>query len=168
MLGINLVFAGFALSLNGLSYLIEVDEKVKGMTNVLVGIVIGINAIFQTAQATDHVNFGFAAAMWLFALNYLVIATHIFFDSKNWKIFGLYGLFAAMVSMIFMAETLATSGPWELVVMWLMWAILWGQSFFAILLENKTIDRLTPHILILNGVTSTFIPGILILLGVIL
>jgi len=168
MLGVNLVFAGFALSLNGLSYLMTVDDKVKGVANVLVGIVIGINAIFQTAQAVDHVTFGFAAAMWLFALNYFVIAAHIFFGSTNWKVFGLYGLFAAIVSLIFMTETIVLGGPWELIFMWLMWAVLWAQGFVSIVLENEVINKLTPHVLILNGVTSTFIPGILILLDVIL
>ena len=168
MLGVNLVFAGFALSLNGMSYFVSVDDRVKGLANVLVGFVIGINAVFQTSGATDHVTFGFAAAMWLFALNYFVIAAHIFFKSDNWKVFGLYGLFAAIVSIIFGLETVVNSGPWEMIFMWFMWAILWGQGFLAILLEFKKVDKFIPHVLILNGVASTFVPGILILLGIIL
>jgi len=168
MLGVNLVFAGFALTLNGMSYLMSVDDKVKAFANVLVGIVIGINAIFQTASATDFITFGFSAAMWLFALNYFIIAAHIFFESVNWKVFGLYGLFAAIVSVIFGVDTIVNHGPWEMIFMWLMWAILWGQSFLAIILELKKVDKWTPHVLILNGITSTFVPGILILLGIIL
>ena len=34
--------------------------------------------------------------------------------------------------------------------------------------SNKNVDKYTPHILILNGIASTFIPGFLILLGIIL
>jgi hypothetical protein len=49
-----------------------------------------------------------------------------------------------------------------------MWGVLWAQSFLASLLCIKAIDKFSPHILILNGVASTFIPGFLILLGVIL
>lgn len=168
MLGVNLVFAGFALSLNGLSYFMEVDNKVKGVLNVLVGIVIGINAVFQVVQATDYVTFGFAAATWLFSLNYFLIAAHIFVKSSNWKVFGLYSGFAAIMSLIFMVDTTIHSGPWEMIFMWAMWAILWGQGFFAIVFENKLIDKLTPHVLILNGLISTFVPGISILLGIIL
>jgi len=168
VLGVNLLFAGFALTLNGVSYLIPVDAKAKGLANILVGVVIATNAIFQTAQATNHVTFGFSAAMWLFALNYFIIAAHIFFKSDNWKVFGLYGLFASIVSFTFMSETILTNGPWEMVYLWAMWGLLWAQSFLAIMVGSKAVDKFTPHILILNGIASTFIPGFLILMGVIL
>ena len=168
MLGVNLLFAGFALTLNGISYLTEVDNKVKGIANILVGIVIAINAVFQTHMATDHVTFGFSAAMWLFALNYFIIAAHLLLGSENWKVFGMYGLFASIVSVVFAGDTILNNGPWEMVYMWSMWAVLWAQTFFAIMLEVKSINKLTPHILILNGIASTFIPGFLILLGIIL
>ena len=168
MLGVNLLFAGFALTLNGLGYFMALDNRVKGIVNLLVGLVIGINAVFQTAQATDHISFAFSAAMWLFALNYFIIAAHILFKSENWKVFGLYGLFASLVSFTFAGEAFFTDAPWELVYLWGMWGILWAQSFLAIILGLKSIDKLTPHVLILNGIASTFVPGFLILLGFIL
>jgi len=167
VLGVNLLFAGFALTLNGVSYLTVVDTKVKGVVNVLVGTVIAINAVFQVSRATSYVEFGFSAAMWLFALNYFIIAAHIFFNSDNWKAFGLYGLFASIVSFTFAGQAIVTNAPWELVYLWCMWGVLWAQSFLAIMAGIKAVDRFTPHILILNGVASTFIPGFLILLGVI-
>jgi len=168
LLGVNLLFAGFALTLNGVSYITAVDNKVKGMVNIFVGAIIAINAVFQTGQATDHITYGFAAAMWLFALNYFVIASHIFFKSENWKAFGLYGLFASLVSFTFAVDAIIAGSPGVLIYMWCMWGVLWAQSFFAILLNIRSIDRLTPHVLILNGIASTFVPGFLILLGVIL
>jgi len=168
LLGVNLLFAGFALSLNGISYYVTVDEKAKGTVNVLVGAVIGINAVFQTAQATNYSTFGFAAAMWLFALNYLIIGAHIFFKSANWKVFGLYGLFASIVSFTFAGEALFTGAPLVLVYLWCMWGLLWTQGFLASLFGIKSVDKFSPHILILNGIASTFIPGFLILLGIIL
>jgi hypothetical protein len=106
--------------------------------------------------------------MWLFALNYFIIAAHLLFKSENWKVFGLYGLFASIVSFTFAGETILTGGPWELIYMWCMWGALWAQSFLAIMVGIRAVDRFTPHILILNGIASTFIPGLLILLGVIL
>jgi|GEM_PF-563865 len=183
MLGVNLIFAGFALTLNGLSYRMEVDNKVKAIANILVGLVIGINAIFMTAQAANHVYlatdnalphfvyFGFSAAMWMFSLNYFVIAAHILLGSTNWKVFGVYSLFAMAVSFVFAADTimgLPYGAPVEMVFLWLMWAVLWLQSVLAILFGSTAIDKFSPHILVINGVFSTFIPGILILLGVIL
>jgi len=168
MLGVNLLFAGFALSLNGVSYLVPVDDRVKGVANVLVGLIIAINAIFQTAQATGYVTFGFSAAMWLFALNYFIIAAHIFFKCENWKAFGLYEFFASVVSFVFACESIITGGPAVMVYLWAMWGVLWAQGFMSIMLDMKSVDKFSPHILILNGVASTFIPGFLILLGIIL
>ena len=168
MLGVNLLFAGFALTLNGVSYITAVDNKAKAMANIFVGLVIAINAVFQTVQAVDHVTFGFSAAMWLFAINYFIIGVHILFGATNWKVFGLYGLFASIISFVFAIDTVIATGPWEMIYMWGMWGLLWAQSFFAIMLGIKAIDKLTPHILILNGIASTFIPGFLILLGIIL
>lgn len=168
VLGVNLLFAGFALTLNGVSYLIDVDDRVKGVINLSVGLIIAINAVFQTTASTDHVSFGFAAAMWLFALNYFVIAAHIFFKSDNWKAFGLFSLFALLVSFTFAVDTVVGGGPWEMIYLWAMWGILWTQSFLAILLGLKAVDKFTPHVLIANGIASTFVPGLLILLGIIL
>jgi len=168
VLGVNLVFAGFALVLNGVSYLMPVDNKVKSVVNLLVGLIIALNAVIQTTLASDHISFGFAAAMWMFALNYFIIAAHIFFNSENWKTFGLFSLFASIVSLTFAGDILFNGGPAVMVYLWVMWACLWLQSFGALLLDNKAIDKLSPYILILNGVASTFVPGLLILLGIIL
>jgi len=168
MLGVNLLFAGFALTLNGVSYYIPVDKKVKGVINVLVGAVIAVNAVFSTAHAADHVGFGITAATWMFALNYFIIAAHVLCGSENWKAFGLYALFASVVSFVFAGESIVTGAPWEFIYMWGMWGVLWAQGCLAILAGIKAIDKLTPHTLILNGVASTFVPGILILLGIIL
>jgi hypothetical protein len=168
MLGVNLLFAGFALTLNGVSYLIPVDNKAKGLANIFVGSVIGVNAVFQTAAADSYTTFGFSAAMWLFALNYFIIAAHILFKSENWKVFGLYSLFASLVSFAFAAEAIIINAPAVLIYLWCMWGVLWAQSFFAVMLGSKKIDKLTPYVLILNGVASTFVPGFLILSGVIL
>jgi len=168
MLGVNLIFAGFALTLNGVSYFVPVDQKVKGIINILVGAVIAVNAVFSTIHAADHTAFSIAAATWMFALNYLIIAAHILFGSENWKAFGLYALFASIISFVFAGESIITGAPWVLVYLWCMWGVLWAQNCLAILVGIKAVDKLTPHTLICNGIASTFVPGILILLGVIL
>ena len=168
MLGVNLIFAGFALVVNGVSYMMPVDDRVKGIINLLVGLIIAINAVFQISVATNHLAFGFAAAMWMFALNYFIIAAHIFYKSENWKIFGLFSLFASIVSFVFAGDLLFTGGPVVMIFLWLMWALLWLQSFVAILLESTFVDKMGPYVLIANGIISTFVPGLLILLGIIL
>ena len=171
MLGINLIFAGFALSLNGLSYFVTVDERARSLVNVFVGAIIAINAIMQTQiaiESSTHTAFGFAAATWLFAINYFVIAAHIHFKSNNWKVFGLYSVFASAIALSFAIDNLLTSGPAVMLYLWLMWAILWAQSGLAIMTGLKVVDRLTPYVLLANGIASTFVPGILMVHGMIL
>ncbi|MCL2357959.1 MAG: AmiS/UreI family transporter [Defluviitaleaceae bacterium] len=173
MLGVNLLFAGFALTLNGIAYRsTTMDNRVKAIANILVGLVIGTNAIFQTSQSAAFWQFGFAAAMWMFSLNYFLIAAHILLKAADWKIFGIFSGFAAIVSLIFLGETIfivIVDGAPDLIPMiylWVMWMLLWLQNCLAVF--SKAIDKLSPFTLILNGVASTFIPGALILLGVIL
>lgn len=167
MLGINLIFAGFALTLNGLSYVTTVDRRVRGVANVLVGIVIGVNAILQVSQSACHTTFGFSAIMWMFSLNYFIIAAHIFFRSESWSVFALYALFATLVSFAFTTEAIVLGASWVMIYLWVMWSLLWLQSFIALLPRMKVVDKFSPHILIVNGIASTFVPGILILLGII-
>ena len=166
MLGINIVFAGFALTLNGLSYIKEFDSRARGLANAFVGTIIGLNAIFQVANASCYVGFGISASMWLFAVNYFLIAAHVLLKADNWKVYGLYSLFASVASFVFAGEALV-AGLWIMFYLWCMWGGLWAQHFIAISLDNKKVDKYTPHILILNGITSTFVPGLLILLGII-
>jgi len=178
MLAINIIFAGFVLSLNGFS-LIEkarIDQKVKGAINLVVGILIAVNAVIQTILAagmtqypysdSQMMHFGFAAAMWLFAINYLILAFHIFFKAESYKAFGLFSAFAVIVSLIFAIETIVARGGWLFIYLWFMWAVLWLQSFLAMMLEIKWAAKLSVPILIINGVLSTFLPGMLMVLGV--
>ena len=168
MLGINIIFAGFTLTLNGVSYFVNVDNKAKGIANLITGFIIGFNAVIQTTGATDHVGFAIAAAMWLFSVNYLIIGAHTLLGCENWKVFGLYSLFASITSFVFAGEVIVVGAPLVLTYLWGMWGLLWLQSFLAIFLGIKIVDKYTPHILIINGIASTFVPGLLILLGVIL
>ena len=176
MLAINIIFAGFVLTLNGISFFekAKIDQKVKGAANALVGVLIAINAVLQTISATTFYEFGFAAAMWLFAANYLILAFYIFLKAENYGTFGVFSAFATIVSLIFAIEqiiTLASAyGHWMngiFIFLWGMWALLWLQSFLSTFFNNKFINKLTPYILIANGVLSTFVPGMLMVLGVI-
>ena len=176
MLAINIIFAGFVLTLNGFSLIerAKIDQKVKGAINLTVGILIAINAIIQTIIADSMMEFGFAAAMWLFAINYLILAFHIFLKAESYKAFGLFSGFATIVSLIFamhnmyLAITAAEVAAFGIVIiiLWFMWAILWLQSFLAMTLEIKWINKLSVFILIFNGVLTTFLPGMLMVLGI--
>ncbi|MCL2555902.1 MAG: AmiS/UreI family transporter [Firmicutes bacterium] len=174
MLAINIIFAGFVLTLNGFSLIekAKIDQKVKGAINLTVGVLIAVNAILQTIIAGGMVDspyqmmhFGFAAAMWLFSVNYLILGFHVFLKAESYKAFGLFSAFASIVSFIFAVEAVIAGG-WLFIVLWFMWAVLWLQSFLTMTLEIKWAGKLSAAILIINGVISTFLPGMLMVLGV--
>ena len=166
MLGINLLFAGFALSLNGLSYYVKMDRKMIAFANLLVGAIIFINSIIGVFEATSIADYSNSAGGFLFAVNYLLIfISHI--KEDTFKLFGFYELFASIVSAIYVIST-AISGIYILTYLWAMWAVLWFEGFLDSFCNVKTMSKISPIILIANGILSTFVPGILILLGIIL
>ena len=166
MLGINLLFAGFALSLNGLSYYVKIDRKMIGFANLMVGAIIFINSVIGVLQATSIEGYSNSAGGFLFAVNYfLIFISHI--KEDNFKLFGFYELFASIISLIYVVST-AISGAYILTYLWVMWAVLWFEGFLDSFCNVKAMSKASPIVLLANGVLSTFVPGILILLGIIL
>ena len=166
MLGINLLFAGFALSLNGVSYFVKIDRKMIGFANLIVGLIIALNSIIGVVQASGIADYSNAAGGFLFAVNYILIfVSHI--KEDNFKMFGFFELFATVVSIIYAVST-ALSGVYILTYLWAMWALLWLEGFLDSFCGVKGMSKVSPIILIANGVLSTFVPGVLILLGIIL
>ena len=166
MLGINLMFAGFALSLNGVSYYVKINRKMIAFANLLVGAIIFINSVIGVLQAASIADYSNSAGGFLFAVNYLLIfISHI--KEDTFKLFGFYELFAFIVSAIYVVST-AINGIYILTYLWAMWAILWFEGFLDSFCNIKNMDRISPIFLIANGILSTFVPGILILLGIIL
>ena len=166
MLGINLVFAGFALSLNGVSYFTKIDRKMIGFANLVVGLIIFINSVIGVLQANCIADYSNAAGGFLFAVNYILIfISHI--KEDVFKMFGFFELFATIVSLIYVVST-ALSGVYILTYLWAMWAVLWFEGFLDSFCNVKGMAKVSPFILIANGILSTFVPGILILLGIIL
>ena len=166
MLGINLLFAGFALSLNGVSYFVKVDRKMIGYANLIVGLIIFINSIIGVLHASAIADYSNAAGGFLFAVNYILIfISHIRED--NFKLFGFFELFATIVSLIYVVYT-AIGGVYILTYLWAMWAALWLEGFLDSFCNIKVMVKVSPFMLMANGILSTFVPGVLILLGIIL
>ena len=166
MLGINLLFAGFALSLNGVSYFVKIDRKMIGFANLIVGLIILTNSIIGVVQATGIADYSNAAGGFLFAVNYILIfISHI--KEDNFKLFGFFELFATIVSLIYTVTT-AIAGVYILTYLWAMWAVLWFEGFLDSFCGIRAMSKVSPIILLANGLFSTFVPGVLILLGIIL
>lgn len=166
MLGINLLFAGLALSINGVAYYVKFDRKVLGFVNLIVGLIIFINSIVGVLQASQITDYSNSAGGFLFAVNYILLyISHT--KEDNFKVFGFFELFACIVSVVYMISS-AIEGVYILTYLWLMWEVLWFEGFLDSFCGIKVMSKISPIVLIANGLFSTFIPGILILLGIIL
>ena len=122
MLGINLLFAGFILILNGIGGLRELNPKMHGVANILVGMVVGIDAIFQTSHSKGTIDFGHVAVMWIFSLNYILIAAHSFISPPDWLILGVYEIFASLVCAAFAYQSWKQHNG-VLLYLWVMWGL---------------------------------------------
>jgi acid-activated urea channel len=146
--------------------LTKIDEKLKLSANLLVGFIVAVDSIIQTIIGKNGGSYGQAAAMWVFAMNYFIIAAHTHFKPNDWKVFGLYELFAATFCFVSAWKIYSTEHNLILVTLWLLWGLLWGQGFASKLLVRK-LEKLTPYFLIFSGIFSTFIPGLLMMLEII-
>lgn len=164
MLGINLAFAGFVLILNGISYWQELDRKVIGGVNLVVAGIIGVNSIIGVATAEGIVDYANSAGGFLFAFNYLLIGIERLLGS-NFAVFGWFQLYASLFSLAFGINCIV-AGAMIMAYLWLMWFVLWLVGFMATYISHE-LDRICPYVLIANGLLSTGIPGILMLLQII-
>jgi len=169
MLGFNMLFAGFALFLNGVSYYIPFNRKVLGYVNLFAALFIIINTSIGLYFAPGDIsNYANAAAAFGFGLNFLILGVHHVKEIDDFTLFGWFSLLMSFISIVFMIQVCVTSGPWVLIYLWAMWAVLWGQAFIASGLKVKAIDKLSPYFVIGNSILSLIIPAILILFGIVL
>ena len=170
-LGINLIFAGFALSLNAVGLKTKLNRNVLAYANLLVGLIILFNSFLGIENAVETVAdisaYAACAGGVLFAVNYLMLfATHKFGDD-DFKVFGFFELFAGIASILFAAYNIYTCALWVYPVIWFMWAVLWINGFFSEFCKVKICSKLSFWLLLLNGIVSTFAVGFCILFGII-
>jgi len=166
MLGINLIFAGFILSLNAFSYKLKFNRDVLAYANLFVGIIMLFNSFLGIAMATEMAEYCGNAGGVLFGLNYLLIfASHKMRDD-NFFVFGFFQLFAGISSALFSVYSMHTGVMW-LSALWASWAILWLNGFMDGLLQIKFAQKLTFWLLLFNGVVTTFAVGFLIFFEII-
>ncbi|MCL2797055.1 MAG: AmiS/UreI family transporter [Firmicutes bacterium] len=178
LLGFNMLFAGIALFLNGVSYFVKsFDRKTLGLINLLAAGFMTVNTLiglvfaglgfagFDMTQVGTYAN---AAAGAAFALNFFILGIHHY---KELTDFSLFGWFALLMSLFSIANFIYTcvyfvASLWIFVYLWAMWALLWGQAFIASALKRKAVDKASPYFVLGNALFSLLIPAVLFLFGV--
>jgi putative amide transporter protein len=167
MLGMVLLYVGAVLFVNGIWLLGQIQDREVAIINVFAGLVGLIVAIFAVAQE-DLASIQLAAYVLLFAFTYLWVAYNAYIGADG-KGLGWYCLFVAItavpVAVITLSEADTVFLTW-LGLNWAAWSVLWFL-YFLLLALAKPIGKLTAWVTLIQGVATAWIPGFLVLNGII-
>ena len=162
MLGVALMFTGAVLLVNGLALINKVDSHSVAFFNLIGGLLnVGI-AVW--AGITDNV-FG-AGQLFLFGFTYLWLAWNALTKQADWRAFGWYCAFVAVMAFPTAAMTYSDGAPW-FGTFWITWGGLWYLFFlmFGLGLSLRRINAFAGATTILIGVGTAMVPGYLLTSG---
>jgi hypothetical protein len=160
MIGVALMFTGAVLLVNGLSLIGKVDGASIAFFN-LVGGALNVGIAIWTGLS-DNV-FG-AGQLFLFAFTYLWLAWNSMTKQADWRAFGWYCGFVALMACPTAALTYADGAPW-FGTFWVTWGLLWYLFFVMFALGIKRLDAFAGLSTIAIGVGTAMIPGYLLTSG---
>lgn len=168
LLGLSLLYVGAVLCLNGLWLLGRIDDKEIWVINVFSG---GVTLLISVQMAfganADAASIKGAALTLLFSFTYLWVAFNRF-NGADGRGLGWFSLFVAITAIPVAIETLQTAtttwGIW-FGLSWAAWAVLWFM-FFLLLSMQKQIAQMSGVLALLCGIFTGWLPGLLLLNGV--
>ncbi|HEY8475593.1 MAG TPA: AmiS/UreI family transporter [Chloroflexota bacterium] len=171
MAGLMLLYVGAVLFLNGLWILDRIQDREIAIINLFVGglgLVVALSSALQGFVQGQAESVLFGAQVLLFAFTYLWVAYNRF-AGVDGRGLGWFCLFVALTALPIAVSTLANAGgrvwPIWLGINWAAWAVLWFM-FFLLLALQRPIKTATGVVTILQGVLTAWIPGYLLLTGV--
>lgn len=168
LLGLALFYVGAVLCLNGLWLLGKIGDNEIAVIDIFVGIVTALIALFLAfGPGADLNSVKGAALTLLFTFTYFWVAINRY-NGADGRGLGWFCLFVAITAVPVTIQTLqAAQSTWDVWfgLSWGAWGILWFM-FFLLLVGNKPIAKLTGAVTIAQGVLTGWIPGFLLLNGV--
>jgi hypothetical protein len=156
LLGLSLLYVGAVLCLNGLWLLGRIGDKEIWVINVFSG---GVTLLISLQMAfganADAGSIKGAALTLLFSFTYLWVAFNRF-NGADGRGLGWFSLFVAITAIPVAIETGLS---------WAAWAVLWFM-FFLLLVAGKQIAKITGVVALLCGIFTAWLPGFLLLNGV--
>ena len=168
LLGFALLYVGSVLFLNGLWLMGRIGDREIAIINIFVGALTALVAAYMAfGPGADAASIRGAALTLLFTFTYLWVAYNRFHDVDG-RGLGWYSLFVAItvvpVALITWSEATTLWGYW-FGACWAAWAVLWFM-FFLLLAMEKPIARVTGMVTCAQGVLTGWLPGYLLLEGV--
>lgn len=165
MIAVVLLYVGAVLFVNGLWLLGQVEDREVAIVNIFTG-AVGVVAAVVALVRGDPGSIEFAGLVLLFAFTYLWVAYNRFANVDG-RGLGWYCLFVAITAVPVGILTLAEADTAFLVwlgLSWFAWAVLWFL-YFLLLALRRPITRLTGAVTILEAVATAWVPGFLVLTG---
>lgn len=167
LLGLTLLYVGAVLFLNGLWLLGRIGDREIAVINIFVGGLTLLVALYLAFVEGDPGSIRAAALTLLFTFTYLWVALNRFNEADG-RGLGWFSLFVAIslvpVTIVAFANAGSTLEIW-LAFCWGAWTFLWFL-FFLLLAMQKSIAHATGKATVAIGILTGWVPGLLILEGV--
>jgi putative amide transporter protein len=166
--GLALFYVGAVLCLNGLWVLGRIGDKEIAVIDIFVGgitLLVALNLAFGPGADLGSVKG--CAFLLLFTFTYFWVALNRY-NGADGRGLGWFCLFVAITCVPICLQTLGTAttvwGYW-LGLCWFGWGLLWFL-FFVLLVMQKPIANYVGTLAIIEGVLTGWLPGYLLLNGI--
>lgn len=167
LLGLALLFVGAVLFLNGLWLLGRIGDREIAVINIFVGSITLLVALYSAFIVGDAASIRAGALTLLFSFTYFWVAFNRY-NGADGRGLGWFSFFVSVtlvpVTIGAFADTGSALGVW-LALCWAGWTFLWFL-FFLLLAVQKPILRFTGQVTVITGILSGWLPGYLILEGI--
>lgn len=167
LLGLALLYVGAVLSLNGLWLMGHVGDREISVINIFVGGITLCVALYSAfGPGADAASIKGAALTLLFTFTYLWVAINRYNDADG-RGLGWFSLFVAITVVPVAISTLGSAQTmWNFWfgLCWVAWAVLWFM-FWLLLVRKMPIAKLTGAVALLEGIFTGWLPGYLLLDG---
>ena len=168
LLGLALLYVGSVLFLNGIWLMGRIADREIAIINFFVGGLTALVALFMAfGPNADAASIKGAALTLLFTFTYLWVAYNRFNDVDG-RGLGWYSLFVSITVVPVALDTLINAttvwGYW-FGLCWAAWAVLWFM-YFLLLAMQKPIAKVTGAVTSIQGILTGWLPGYLLLQGI--
>lgn len=167
LLGLALLYVGAVLFLNGLWLLGRIGDREIAIINIFVGGLTLLVALHLAFIEGDPASIRAAALTLLFTFTYFWVALNRF-NGSDGRGLGWFSFFVAItlipVTIGAFSDAGSTLGVW-LAFCWAAWTVLWFLSFLLLGMQ-KPIVRLTGQVTVVTGILTGWVPGFLMLDGI--
>ena len=167
MLGLVLFYVGAVLCLNGLWLLGRIGDNEIAVIDIFVGGITLLASLYLAfGPGSDAGSIKAAALTLMFTFTYFWVAMNRY-NGADGRGLGWFSLFVAITAVPVTIQTLSGAttawGTW-FGLCWAAWGVLWFL-FFLLLVAKRPIAKLAGMVAIAEGVLTGWLPGYLLLDG---